>query len=264
MNFPGSIFQKMKIDQFEDYITEDLAWRKHEISQLFMILNESEAKDVVMRSIILLLYAHWEGFIKKSSKCYLKYVSESKTKIKDLTVNFKAITLKSYAMNCINSEAHTLSQEIAFMQKQNKMEEKRFMVQIDLDNELEKEIINTKDNLNSKVLKNICDIIGIKYNSAIQTRSHYIDSQLLNKRNAIGHGNREKRDDEEEFSFEKLVELKDFIITMFDYYTHILFDFVENKYYLCVNETQRIQYEADREEDLHNKLEEISGKRERM
>ena len=29
----------MKIEQFEDYIHDDLAWRKMEISQLFRIFN---------------------------------------------------------------------------------------------------------------------------------------------------------------------------------------------------------------------------------
>lgn len=68
----------MTIDQFEDYIDDDLAWRKLEISQLFMILNTVESKEIIGKSMILLLYAHWEGFIKNSSKCYLKYVSDKK------------------------------------------------------------------------------------------------------------------------------------------------------------------------------------------
>ena len=69
----------MKIEQFQDFLDKDLAWRKHEISQLFMILDTVESKEVIGKSIILLLYAHWEGFVKKSSKCYLKYVSERKS-----------------------------------------------------------------------------------------------------------------------------------------------------------------------------------------
>lgn len=90
MIFQGSILL-MKIEQFEDFIQEDLAWRKMEISQLFRILSKAESKEVVTKSIVLLLYAHWEGFLKKSFKYYLKYVSEKKIKIHDLTLNFKAI-----------------------------------------------------------------------------------------------------------------------------------------------------------------------------
>ena len=43
----------MKIEQFEDYIHDDLAWRKMEISQLFRIFNDAESKEVVTKSIVL-------------------------------------------------------------------------------------------------------------------------------------------------------------------------------------------------------------------
>ncbi|MGI5893709.1 MAG: MAE_28990/MAE_18760 family HEPN-like nuclease, partial [Candidatus Merdivicinus sp.] len=55
----------MRIEEFQDFLEKDLAWRKMEISQLLMILNSAETKDIIGKSIILLLYAHWEGFIKK-------------------------------------------------------------------------------------------------------------------------------------------------------------------------------------------------------
>ena len=42
----------MKIEQFEDFIQEDLAWRKMEISQLFRILSKAESKEVVTKSIV--------------------------------------------------------------------------------------------------------------------------------------------------------------------------------------------------------------------
>lgn len=58
----------MRIEEFQDFLDRDLAWRKLEISQLFMILNTVESKEIIGKSMILLLYAHWEGFIKKSSK----------------------------------------------------------------------------------------------------------------------------------------------------------------------------------------------------
>lgn len=99
----------MKLEQFEDFLSEDLSWRKMEISQLFRLINSSENKDVLIKSSVLLLYAHWEGYIKKSSKYYLKYVSEKKVKIKNLTTNFKAIVLKKYALDCIEREQHFIS-----------------------------------------------------------------------------------------------------------------------------------------------------------
>lgn len=67
----------MKYEQFENLLDEDLAWRKVEISELLLLAKESE-KETIFKSLILLLYAHWEGYIKKSSKLYIKYISEEK------------------------------------------------------------------------------------------------------------------------------------------------------------------------------------------
>ena len=88
----------MRIEEFQDFLDRDLAWRKLEISQLFMILNTVESKEIIGKSMILLLYAHWEGFIKKSSKCYLKYVSDKNIKVQDLTSN--ANSLDKFLLSC--------------------------------------------------------------------------------------------------------------------------------------------------------------------
>lgn len=141
----------MRKEQFDDFITSDLAWRKMEISQLFLILNNSESKNVVSKSMVLLLYAHWEGFIKRSSKQYLRYIKEKKVKLNNLTINFTAIMLKNYAKECVDNDGLNLAKEMAFINKHNKMQEKIFEVKINVENDLDEDIINTKHNLNSKV-----------------------------------------------------------------------------------------------------------------
>ena len=67
--------------------------RKLEISDLILIA-EKEENLVLLKSLILLLYSHWEGYIKKSSKTYLKFIAENKFKLCDLTDNFRAVALK--------------------------------------------------------------------------------------------------------------------------------------------------------------------------
>ena len=37
----------MRIEEFQDFLDTDLAWRKMEISQLLMILNTAESKEIV-------------------------------------------------------------------------------------------------------------------------------------------------------------------------------------------------------------------------
>ena len=59
----------MKYEQLENLLDEDLGWRKVEISDLLFLAKETQ-KEVVLKSVILLLYAHWEGYIKKSSTSF--------------------------------------------------------------------------------------------------------------------------------------------------------------------------------------------------
>lgn len=247
----------MTIDQFEDYIGDDLAWRKLEISQLFMILNTVESKEIIGKSMILLLYAHWEGFIKNSSKCYLKYVSDKNIKIKDLTSNFEAIMLKQFARDCIDNDSKNLSREFALINKQKKVMNTPFKVKVQLDNPFDKEIIDTYNNLSSKVLASIIEMIGIKYNDAMKTRENFMDSNLVKNRNAIGHGSQVKREDSEDglpTDFSKIYELKEFVIAMLVYFSEVLIKYVEDEYYLVSKVEARDLYELEQEEKLKLKL----------
>lgn len=249
----------MRVEQFENMLQQDLAWRKVEISQLFMILNMSESKDVVIKSMVLLLYAHWEGFIKRSSKLYLRFVTEEKVKTKDLTVNFHAIKLKELARRCIEEDSKNLAQELSFLNAQNKIEEKKFSCTVNVDDDLEENIINTGHNLNSKVLKSIIEIVGLKYNEAMKTRANYIDAVLLKNRNSIGHAGKMAKNDSNglEITYDEVIRLKNFVVMMLDYYSGILCDYVADKYYLKDNELMRIEYEAQQENELKKKINEL-------
>lgn len=252
----------MTIDQFQGFLERDLSWRKLEISHLFMIFDSVENKEVISKSMILLLYAHWEGFIKKSSKYYIKYVSERKIRIKDLTLNFRAIVLKKFAADCIKNNSLTLSQELSFINKHDKMLEKKFKIDINVDDEFDESLIDTQHNLSSKVLKNIMDIVGSSYNDAIKTRANYFDVNLIKNRNAIGHGNKigENDADVAALGFSEIVKLKDFVLSMLDYYADILFTYVTDEFYLISKTAERNEYEERQETELNRKLEQIESR----
>lgn len=258
MNSQGSILL-MRIDDFQDFLDRDLAWRKMEISQLFMLLNRAEAHEVIGKSMILLLYAHWEGFIKKSSKYYLKYVSDKNINIQDLTLNFEAIMLKRFARECIDQDSNNLAKEFALMDKHRKAKVRPFKINININDEFDKEFIDTQYNLSSKVLGNIIQIIGIKYNDAIKTRKQFLDVNLLKNRNAIGHGNQLSNNSDElsPLDFSQILKLKNFVILMLDYFAEVLSKYVEEEFYLISKEDKRNLYEDEQEEILNNKLAQI-------
>lgn len=258
MRSQGNII--MKIEQYENEIEVDLAWRKIEISHLFIIMNNVETKEVVIKSMVLLLYAHWEGFIKRTSKLYLKYVSELKVRNKELTVNFQALMLKKFARECIDKDGLNLQKEFDFINKQNKIEDRPFKIHIDPNNEFDEDVINTQHNLKSKVLKNITQIVGIKYNDAFQKRSNYIDVVLVNHRNAIGHAGKfaSNKNEEDALSFAKVEELKDFIMVMLNYYSEVLADYAVKGFYLKKNDDLRQVYEKEMEMKLNKAIDEVS------
>lgn len=252
----------MKIDEFQDYLQNDLAWRKMEISQLFMIMQTSESKEIVAKSIILLLYAHWEGFIKKSSKCYIKYISDKNIKLSLLTENFEAIMLKKYAIECIENDSNNLAKEFTFLIAQKKKANRPFNVAIDIENEFDDKVIDTHHNLSSKVLKNIIQIVGIEHNEAIQTRKQYLDSNLVNNRNTIGHGSvlKNEEDIDSPIEYSRVAKLKDFVLSMLDYYSFVLMKYVEEELYLVANSEKRSEFEASQAEKLSVKLKAIEEK----
>ena len=98
------------LQKLEDEISEDLAWRKIELQNFFKEITfpvegafESEqVKHAVHKSLILLLYSQWEGFIKRSAKCYLNFIVQSKVPLKNLTDNFHALALKGNLNSIIN------------------------------------------------------------------------------------------------------------------------------------------------------------------
>ncbi|KQS27982.1 MAE_28990/MAE_18760 family HEPN-like nuclease [Dyadobacter sp. Leaf189] len=246
----------MKYEQFESLLDEDLAWRKLEISEL-MLLAKTTEKDVVFKSLILLLYAHWEGYIKKSSKLYMLYISEKKILLNALSSNFKAVALKDHVSKCFDSKNRlNLANEIAFVSAYSKFENKKFKLVIDLNNDFDSSIIDTESNLKPKVFRNIHDVLGLQYKQCLRTREHYINSHLLANRNAIGHGTKVEKSMASDFSLSvvDIEKLKAFVFSIIDNFREELLQYVYEELYLLANHEKRLKYQELREKELENQF----------
>lgn len=228
----------MTIKDFEDRIIEDWTWRKREVSDLILIA-EKEENTVLLKSIILLLYAHWEGYIKKCSKTYLKYICDHKPILSDLTDNFKAVALKGITGEIMKSaETLTLQNEMIYIEKFSKIDNHSIHkhIKIDLENEKDKNVINTQDNLNPKVFKNILKIIGLVYKKQYEGKEVFINSYLLSNRNAIGHGSKELFKDEQfELEIKSLKKLRDITLVIIENFRDELIRFASEQLYLKSN-----------------------------
>ncbi|CAH0998047.1 hypothetical protein EMA8858_04182 [Emticicia aquatica] len=167
-------------ENLTDFLNDEIAWRKKELSTIKTNVLKSNQKleATAIRSGIVLLYAHWEGFIKCASEAYLEYVISRRLNYGDLTNNFIAISAKQKIKEFEDSNKATIhTQFIEFIL--NNHDER---IQINKDN-----VIKTKSNLNSIILKEIISSIGLDF-SPYETKSKMIDEQLLNYRNNVAHG----------------------------------------------------------------------------
>lgn len=247
----------MEVTKLEDLLFEDWTWRKTEISEL-IILAETEEKNVLLKSVILLLYAHWEGYIKKSSKTYLKFISDNQIEVSRLTDNFKYFALKGLSKEVFNSrDTLTTNNELNFINKFNEINSMTIdkLIRINLENERDKTIIDTQDNLTPAIFKRILDIIGIKYLDGYESKKTHIEINLVAHRNSIGHGNK-KLSSNEDFLLEiaSLKELRDIIFLIIENFRDDIIQFAKEEYYLRENFGLIESYCTSKEDKISREL----------
>lgn len=169
-------------DQLIGKIAEDLVWRRKELTTLRSLVqkfqDEPLSSRVLIRSAVALLYAHWEGFVKKSSYYYLEYVASHRLPYRKLAPNFIGLTLKSKFAELGASEKISGGNALADF----------FTTEMDRQSNVPyRNVVDTKSNLSSKVLIDILDALGFS-TSLFDTRMNFIDSNLVNRRNHIAHG----------------------------------------------------------------------------
>lgn len=208
------------LDELDTFLDEELSWRKKELTTLMnnFASSKEKQKDHYLRVAIFIIYAHWEGFIKKAAEAYLEYVSNQKIKFNLLNSNFLALALENHLENgfSINSIYH----------KKNIVD----FVLDELGNHhfvYKKGQINTQSNLNFEVLEKICTILGVD-KTMMNLDIVWLDDRLLKYRNEIAHGERLMK---EKIPF-KLEDLKIKIQNSLDIFKNIVSNAACQKSYL--------------------------------
>jgi hypothetical protein len=166
-------------EEFVDLIDKEIVWRKKELSYLRGNVKEnSPYYKTHLRSAIVLLYAHYEGFVKNSCELYLTFVKSQKLDFDQLTENFIALALKYNLNEFQQTNKSTLHcQLVDFLL--NKLGQRAT-----IPNE---NVIRTGSNLNSNILREILTTVGLDY-SEYELKNNLLDSVLLKNRNSIAHG----------------------------------------------------------------------------
>ena len=167
-------------EELQNKLDDDFAWRRKELTVIFTNVKSSQPLklNTNIRIGVVMLYAHWEGFIKNAAELYLIYVACKKLNLNQLSNNFIAVSLKSKLKQFEETNKNTIhTQLIEFL-----LGDLNTRAQIPTE-----EIIKTQSNLNSDILKEILSTIGIEY-TQYELKEKYIDSQLLRIRNSVAHG----------------------------------------------------------------------------
>lgn len=168
--------------QLVQKVDDELVWRRRELSELKSVIQQSGALSIrtstLVRAGVALMYAHWEGFVKCSGTYYLEFVANQRLKGSELKANFLAIKLKAKLSEAGKSKKISTTEELIDF----------FCTKLSVNLKLPyKGVVDTESNLSSKVLTEILWTLGLD-KSCFETKSHFIDQSLVDRRNHIAHG----------------------------------------------------------------------------
>ena len=171
------------LEQLEDLISDDLAWRKIEISAFDGQIRRS--RDIVqaalLRASAALLYAHWEGFVKTALHSYSSFLVGQRLPQAKVRSEIVAMSFRSHFKRM--EGANRITDYISFVESFRSGELNRLTLGA------EKSDIDTQANLSSRVLGDLLSTFGID-SAGYTGDADLIDSNLLLLRNSIAHGER--------------------------------------------------------------------------
>lgn len=169
------------VADFSVQITDDRNWRIKEISDLKTAIRRADEslQRVLLRALVAISYAHWEGYVRFSAKKFLEHIALRKFQFGELDRQF----FRNYflpRLGSLSTSRSSIAERCALVDEILNSSEHRF-------SRVNEDLINTKSNLNFDVLTDICLVCGVSYES-FSDMSTFIDVVLLKRRNSIAHG----------------------------------------------------------------------------
>lgn len=167
------------LDELDNLVSGDLAIRKREVKAIVNYISSAREHEIApfCRSGFVLLYAHFEGFIKHAGSAYLAYISHQHLSFAQISTCFAAAAVRG-ALEQLG-EVKKASRVIGSLSiLLNPSEDVNFYWSGDL---------STRSNLDSETFREIIMLLGLDY-SRYATREKFIDVNLVKPRHEIAHG----------------------------------------------------------------------------
>ena len=171
-------------DDLSSIFDTDLIWRRKELSDMKAVIKTADlpSRPVLLRAIIAMSYAHWEGYVRTCANRYFEHLTLRKKPF----VEFE----RQIYVNSILGRLDALHHGRVSLEARCKL------INDILDggggrfSYLNPDLVDTRSNLNTDVIKDICIICGVDSNHFEQNRT-FLDVLVLKRRNAIAHGQQE-------------------------------------------------------------------------
>jgi hypothetical protein len=166
---------------FSAQVTEDRSWRIKEISDLKTAIMRADPalQRGLLRSLITICYAHWEGYVRFAARKFLEHVALRKFKYGELDRQFTNNYFLPRLASLSTSKA-SLAARCELVGEIVASGEKRF-------SRVNEDLVITRANLNFEVFADICLVCGVP-SDGFSDKAVFVDTFLLKRRNGIAHG----------------------------------------------------------------------------
>ena len=140
---------------------------------------DASLQKVLLRALVAICYAHWEGSIRFSARRYLEHIALRKLQYGQLDRQF----LRNYflpRLASLSTSKPSVAERCLLVDDILNASDRRF-------SKLNEDIVSTRSNLNFDVFTDICLVCGVPI-EFFRDEATFIDVLLLKRRNAIAHG----------------------------------------------------------------------------
>ena len=166
---------------FSGQLDQDRGWRLKEITDLKSAILRADAslQKVLLRALVAICYAHWEGSVRFSARKYLEHIALRKLQYNQLDKQF----LHNYflpRLASLSSSKASVAERCALVDDILSASDHRF-------SRVNDDLVNTRSNLSFDVFADICLVCGVPIDP-FTDEATFIDVILLKRLNAIAHG----------------------------------------------------------------------------
>lgn len=171
-------------DELTDNIDQEFTWRFHEIASMKTTVksmkDDNKALSPMVRCLVMLSYAHWEGFVKYSSRYFFDYMNylglnKSQTNL--------ALVASSLRYSFVNRRKRDIN-DLIYQALNDDHYKPRYNSDV---------MADADSNLNYEILEIISSNLGVDITS-LSLKQNLLDEIVLGRRNKMAHGEFDKLD----------------------------------------------------------------------